>query len=762
MADQELTELDIVSSLTQSDSFYIVQGGNSRQVLFTTLIAALGGSDELWDAIVNSTADLAQYAGQNVGYKVMVRDTGNGRAALYTKTAAGWSNPLYWTGGPGGPGEDGEPGPRGDSVTFAVTDTHIQWKYTLEDTWYDLIALSELEGPQGKNIELSKTPTHIVWRVIGGSTWTDLVALDDIRGDITPELEALRDQVSTDAQTVSDDKAATEVFKDRAENRATVAELWANAEPGVPIDDGEYSGYSARHYAKEAENVAGGGVTSVNGEAGAVIITPDKIGAPTIAEMNTALEVKMDLPAGTLLQYITGTGSLATLDKAAVGLGNVSNLTPAQMPVSTAQADALALKEDRSQKNVASGYAGLGADGRLLLELVPDILLGNVRFVDFWNASTNTPVIPPASEENKGHYYIVSVAGPGDWEAGDWRISNGVEWGKVDNTDAVQSVVGLRGAISQAQLRAALELGSAAYQATSAFASADSVLEVPTNTAMRHSHTNKAILDAVTAAFTTALFDKLNGIQTGAQVNPDMVLYQTRVERNAVNGYAGLDSSGKIPESLIPSLAIGDIFEVSSEAAMLALNAQNGDLAIRSDINKTFALKTRPANVLANWAELRTPTDVVQSVVGLTGVINQAQLRAALGLGSAAYVASTAFATAAEGVLAQNAIAKGGDTGLGGFTSIVGNYGNSSGANHQIDRGSSNFKSITNNGAFTLRAPPDQWATYVMVVIPAAGAGALTTLNFTEVNGTFVPGKVNRLIITMLGSVSILDMKAVN
>ena len=758
MADQELTELDIVSSLTESDSFYIVQGGNSRQVLFTTLLAALGGSDELWDAIVNTTADLAQYAGQNVGYKVMVRDTGNGRAALYTKTAAGWSNPLYWTGGPGGPGEDGEPGPRGDSVTFAVTDTHIQWKYTLEDTWYDLIALSELEGPQGKNIELSKTPTHIVWRVIGGSTWTDLVALEDIRGDITPELEALRDQVSTDAQTVSDDKAATEAFKDRAENRATVAELWANAEPGVPIDDGEYSGYSARHYAKEAENVAGGGVTSVNGEAGAVIITPDKIGAPTIAEMNTALEVKMDLPAGTLLQYITGTGSLATLDKAAVGLGNVSNLTPAQMPVSTAQADALALKEDRSQKNVASGYAGLGADGRLLLELVPDILLGNVRFIDFWNASTNTPVIPPASEENKGHYYIVSVAGPGDWEAGDWRISNGVEWGKVDNTDAVQSVIGLRGAISQAQLRAALELGSAAYQATSAFATADSVVEVPTNTAMRHSHTNKAILDAVTAAFTTALFDKLSGIQTGAQVNPDMALYQTRIERNTANGYAGLDASGKIPESLIPSLAIGDIFEVSSEAAMLALNAQNGDIAIRSDVNKTFALKTRPANVLGNWAELRTPTDVVQSVVGLTGVITQAQLRAALGLGTAAYVASGTFATAAEGLLAQGAVQKLGDIGLGGYQSVIQTLEPSNGRTIKPDTNVANFLQFANNGPFTLEAPEPGNYTMILNVWREPGSGAMTTTGFNWTGGTFDSSKHNILIITCISNIRLLNI----
>lgn len=106
-------------------------------------------------------------------------------------------------------------------------------------------------------------------------------------------------------------------------------------------------------------------------------------------------------------------------------------------------------------------------------------------------------------------------------------------------------------------------------------------------------------------------------------------------------------------------------------------------------------------------------------------------------------------------------VTRSGDTGLGGFTSIVGNYGNTNGANHQIDRGSSNFKSLTNNGPFTLRAPPDQWATYALIVLPAAGAGALTALNFTEVTGTFNPAKINRLHITMLGSSSFLDIKAV-
>jgi hypothetical protein len=82
-----------------------------------------------------------------------------------------------------------------------------------------------------------------------------------------------------------------------------------------------------------------------------------------------------------------------------------------------------------------------------------------------------------------------------------------------------------------------------------------------------------------------------------------------------------LDGAGKIPNSVLPSLSIGEPFEVASQSAMLALNAQAGDLGIRSDENKTYILKASPANVLSNWVLLRTPTDSVQSVNGKTGTI---------------------------------------------------------------------------------------------------------------------------------------------
>lgn len=87
------------------------------------------------------------------------------------------------------------------------------------------------------------------------------------------------------------------------------------------------------------------------------------------------------------------------------------------------------------------------------------------------------------------------------------------------------------------------------------------------------------------------------------------------------NGLATLGSDGKIPTSQLPALAVTDTFVVASQAAMLALTAEVGDVAVRTDQNKSYILKTAGASTLANWQELLTPTDTVLSVNGQTGAV---------------------------------------------------------------------------------------------------------------------------------------------
>ena len=78
---------------------------------------------------------------------------------------------------------------------------------------------------------------------------------------------------------------------------------------------------------------------------------------------------------------------------------------------------------------------------------------------------------------------------------------------------------------------------------------------------------------------------------------------------------------GKVPEAQLPAIAITDVFSVASQSAMLALAAERGDIAVRSDIDRTFVLAAEPASTLANWVQLRTPTDAVLSVAGKTGAV---------------------------------------------------------------------------------------------------------------------------------------------
>lgn len=84
-----------------------------------------------------------------------------------------------------------------------------------------------------------------------------------------------------------------------------------------------------------------------------------------------------------------------------------------------------------------------------------------------------------------------------------------------------------------------------------------------------------------------------------------------------------LNSDGKLADSVIPKIAMTNTFVVSSQTAMLALStAQEGDVAVRTDQNKSYILKAAGASTLANWQELLTPTDKVQSVNGKTGTVN--------------------------------------------------------------------------------------------------------------------------------------------
>src|SRR5699024_7675470 len=107
------------------------------------------------------------------------------------------------------------------------------------------------------------------------------------------------------------------------------------------------------------------------------------------------------------------------------------------------------------------------------------------------------------------------------------------------------------------------------------------------------------------------------GVPTGGQ--PGQALQKVG-NSDFATAWANLDYAdlvGKVPKSALPDIGNSTV-PVDSEAAMLNLPAVVGNMAIRTDIGKTFVLAEEPANVLENWVELVTTSDV-QSVNGKTG-----------------------------------------------------------------------------------------------------------------------------------------------
>ncbi len=74
---------------------------------------------------------------------------------------------------------------------------------------------------------------------------------------------------------------------------------------------------------------------------------------------------------------------------------------------------------------------------------------------------------------------------------------------------------------------------------------------------------------------------------------------------------------GKVPSSQLDRLSIGETLTAATQSAMLALDAQPGDVAIRTDNDTLWMLKKAPASTLGNWWDL---TAALSGVAGVTSI----------------------------------------------------------------------------------------------------------------------------------------------
>jgi hypothetical protein len=180
----------------------------------------------------------------------------------------------------------------------------------------------------------------------------------------------------------------------------------------------------------------GGGVSSVTGSPPVVSsggTTPIISMPPASASVNghltsadwTAFNGKQaNIVAGTTAQYYRGDKTFQTLDKAAVGLANVDNTSDVNKPVSTAQAAADALKEDKANKGVVNGYASLDASAKVPAAQLPAYVDDVVEYANLaaFPATGTTGVIYVALDTNKvyrwtGSAYIEISPSPGSTDA---------------------------------------------------------------------------------------------------------------------------------------------------------------------------------------------------------------------------------------------------------------------------------------------------------------------------------------------------------
>ena len=218
-----------------------------------------------------------------------------------------------------------------------------------------------------------------------------------------------------------------------------------------------------------------------------------------------------------------------------------------KVTVSTSGGEVNAVGVDETGLNTAlAGKADL-ENGKILASQIPDYILGQVMFGGI--IDENSMVMPSNSFKEKYHedisteliqvtiaesdaakyegvYFIVNgshigdsgpytILGVEDVRKGDWIISTGNTWAKVDNTDAVASVAGLNGVITASALAQKLsETGDANELALKNEVDAVEVTASGDNILLTASVSNKR---AISVAPTTKLTEAVAKAETAYQ-----------------------------------------------------------------------------------------------------------------------------------------------------------------------------------------------------------------------------------------------------
>lgn len=284
--------------------------------------------------------------------------------------------------------------------------------------------------------------------------------------------------------------------------------------------------------------------------------------------------------AGAPVVSVNGLTGAVTLGKADIGLGSVDNTADPDKPVSTATTSALAGKQDLDADLTAIG--GLAPANNDLIQ----------RKSGVWTNRT-----------------------PAQFKTDLALVKADVGLGNVDNTaDASKTFTEAQVTGLTADLAAKQPLDADLTTIAGLTATTDNFI-----VAVASAWASRTVAQVKT---TLALNNVNNTTDAGKPIST--------ATQTALDAKADL-VGGLVPTSQIPALAITEVFTVVSQAAMLALTAQRGDVAVRTDVGKTFILSTDSPSTLADWKEMAA-IGTVTSVNGQQGVVVLA--KSDVGLGS--------------------------------------------------------------------------------------------------------------------------------
>jgi len=351
-------------------------------------------------------------------------------------------------------------------------------------------------------------------------------------------------------------------------------------------------------FANYPVEAGGGGVTSLNGQTGAltlvagsnITITPGS-GTLTISSANsggTVTSVSVASAngfAGTVANPTTTPALTLSTTVTGILYGNgtaVSAATAAQIP------NLSAYYVTQSEVGAANGVASLDSGGKVPLSQLPASVF---IYQGAWNPSTNTPTLVDGTGVT-GYVYWVSVAFAGpvaglsnpsmvNFQIGDLVIYNGTQWELTTPAAGVQSVNGMTGAVTVNAINQLTGDGT-----TSAASGSQSLAFT------------LATVNSNVGSFTNASITvNAKGLITSASNGTAPV---TSISVNTANGLAGTSSGGATPE-LTLSTTITGILQGNGTTISAASTTGSGSVVLStSPTLVTPALGTPSALVLTN------------------------------------------------------------------------------------------------------------------------------------------------------------------